>query len=68
MGSEYWVDKAKPCPFCAGKAKVRILGYEQDMQASVEKIRIKCGNKDCGASIQGGLYPCDTLERWNRRI
>ena len=59
------MDKLKPCPFCGGKAVVKVVST--DGIALMPKVvwhRIGC--RDCGARIEK-YDVIEAIEAWNRR-
>ena len=59
-------EELKPCPFCGGKAKLRIIRSGEDS----ENTFVEC--KDCFARINGyeGAFgmPDEAISEWNHRI
>ena len=55
----------KPCPFCGGRAELRIIST--DAIAMMNKViwhKVMC--KKCEAHIER-TYATDAIEAWNRR-
>lgn len=59
--------KIKRCPFCGGKAKLRI-GLILD--GSLQTYHIVCTMGSCGADVwfyESEFSPDNTITKWNRR-
>lgn len=60
------MDELKPCPFCGGKAKLKII--YSDAIAMMEKItwhKISCTKCDCKIERFDVI---EAIEAWNRRV